>query len=40
MVIRTDQAPDERQLAIITQQLGRAPRGIEAVAATDTQGTP
>ena len=40
MVIRTDQAPDERQLAIITQRLGRAPRGIEAVAATDTQGTP
>ncbi|MES7588690.1 DUF501 domain-containing protein, partial [Cutibacterium acnes] len=40
MVIRTDQAPDERQLAIITQQLGRAPRGIEAVAATDAHGTP
>lgn len=40
MVIRTDQAPDERQLAIITQQLGRAPRGIEAVAATDASGTP
>lgn len=40
MVIRTDQAPDERQLAIITQQLGRTPRGIEAVAATDSKGTP
>ncbi|WP_346796530.1 DUF501 domain-containing protein [Halomonas sp. Bachu 37] len=40
MVIRTDQAPDARQLAIITEQLGRAPRGIEAVAATDSQGTP
>ncbi|HCR99076.1 MULTISPECIES: DUF501 domain-containing protein [Halomonas] len=40
MVIRTNQAPDERQLAIITQQLGRAPRGIEAVAATDSEGTP
>ncbi|WP_018918347.1 DUF501 domain-containing protein [Vreelandella zhanjiangensis] len=40
MVIRTNLAPDERQLAIITQQLGRAPRGIEAVAATDSQGTP
>lgn len=40
MVIRTNQAPDERQLAIITQQLGRAPRGIEAVAATDGEGTP
>lgn len=40
MVIRTDQTPDERQLAIITAQLGRAPRGIEAVAATDHEGTP
>lgn len=40
MVIRTNQAPDERQLAIIAQQLGRAPRGIEAVAATDGEGTP
>lgn len=40
MVIRTDQAPDERQLAIITQQLGRPPKGIEAVTATDGNGTP
>lgn len=40
MVILTDQAPDDHQLAIITQQLGRAPRGIEAVAATDSKGTP
>ncbi|MCS2610902.1 DUF501 domain-containing protein [Halomonas dongshanensis] len=40
MVIRPNQAPDERQLAIITEQLGRAPRGIEAVAATNSQGTP
>ncbi|MEQ6890557.1 DUF501 domain-containing protein [Halomonas sp. CS7] len=40
MVIRTDQAPDERQLAIIAEQLGRAPRGIEALAATDGEGTP
>lgn len=40
MVIRTDQTPDARQLAIITEQLGRAPRGIEAVAATDGAGTP
>lgn len=40
MVICTNQAPDERQLAIIAQQLGRAPRGIEAVAATDGEGTP
>lgn len=40
MVIRTNQVPDERQLGIIAQQLGRAPRGIEAVAATDGEGTP
>lgn len=40
MVIRTDHAPNERQLAIIAQQLGRAPRGIEAVAAEDEHGTP
>lgn len=40
MVIHTDNPPDPRQLAIITEQLGRAPRGIEAVAATDGEGTP
>ncbi|XKH60551.1 DUF501 domain-containing protein [Halomonas sediminis] len=40
MVIRTNQVPDARQLAIIAEQLGRAPRGIEAVAATDDSGTP
>lgn len=40
MVIRTDQIPDERQLAIIAEQLGRPPRGIEAVSATDGEGTP
>ena len=40
MVIQTDQTPDERQLAIIAHQLGRPPRGIEAVAATDGEGTP
>ncbi|WP_106479037.1 DUF501 domain-containing protein [Phytohalomonas tamaricis] len=40
MVIQTDQAPDTRQLAIITEQLGRAPRGIQAVTATDGEGTP
>ncbi|MFY0989294.1 DUF501 domain-containing protein [Halomonas sp. C05BenzN] len=40
MVIRTDQTPDERQLAIIAEQLGRAPRGIEAISATDGEGTP
>lgn len=40
MVIQTDQAPDQHQLALITGQLGRAPRGIEAVAAVDGNGTP
>lgn len=40
MVIQTDQVPDARQLAIIAEQLGRAPRGIEAVAAVDGAGTP
>ncbi|MHB0776902.1 DUF501 domain-containing protein [Halomonas sp. WWR20] len=40
MVTRTNQAPTDRQLTIITQQLGRAPRGIQAVSATDSQGTP
>jgi hypothetical protein len=40
MVIQTDQMPDARQFAIITEQLGRAPRGIEAVAAIDGEGTP
>ncbi|GGY08318.1 hypothetical protein GCM10007160_39690 [Litchfieldella qijiaojingensis] len=40
MVIHTDQIPDSRQLAIITEQLGRAPRGIQTVSATDGNGTP
>ena len=40
MVINADRKPDARQLAIITEQLGRAPRGIEAVAAVDGEGTP
>lgn len=40
MVIRTDNPPNPLQLAIIAEQLGRAPRGIEAVAATDGEGTP
>ena len=40
MVIRPETAPDEAQLAIIAEQLGRAPRGIEALAATDGEGTP
>ncbi|WP_458524929.1 DUF501 domain-containing protein [Onishia taeanensis] len=40
MVIQPDQTPDERQLAIITEQLGRPPRGTLAVSATDGEGTP
>jgi len=40
MVIHTDQIPNERQLAIITEQLGRPPRGTMAVAATDGEHTP
>lgn len=40
MVIRPDTTPDARQLEIIARQLGRAPRGIEALAATDGTGTP
>lgn len=40
MLLQTDQPPSEDQLAIIAEQLGRAPRGIQAVAATDGEGTP
>ncbi|MFG6177504.1 DUF501 domain-containing protein [Halomonas sp. THAF12] len=40
MVIHPDTTPDDRQLAVIAEQLGRAPRGIEALAATDGEGTP
>ncbi|HET8789991.1 MAG TPA: DUF501 domain-containing protein [Modicisalibacter sp.] len=40
MLLQTDQPPSEVQLAIIAEQLGRAPRGIQAVAATDGEGTP
>lgn len=40
MLIRTDHPPTESQLTIIAGQLGRAPRGIQAVTATDGQGTP
>ena len=40
MVIRPDTPPDAAQTAIIAEQLGREPRGIEALAATDGQGTP
>lgn len=40
MLLQTNQPPTEHQLAIIAEQLGRAPRGIQAVAATDGEGTP
>ncbi|SHF76259.1 hypothetical protein SAMN02745148_03474 [Modicisalibacter ilicicola DSM 19980] len=40
MVIRTEHLPTDDQLAIIAEQLGRTPRGIQALAATDGEGTP
>lgn len=40
MIIRTDHAPSDAQLDIITQQLGRTPRGLQAVSAEDRHGTP
>ena len=40
MVNRPDTPPDAAQTAIIAEQLGREPRGIEALAATDGEGTP
>lgn len=40
MVIRTDRAASDAQLEIITAQLGRSPRGLEAVAATDSHDRP
>nr|WP_299243780.1 DUF501 domain-containing protein [uncultured Halomonas sp.] len=40
MVIRTSQIPTDDQLAIIEAQIGRAPQGIQAITATDGQGTP
>lgn len=40
MLLQIDQTPTENQLAIIAGQLGRAPRGIQAVTATDGEGTP
>lgn len=40
MLIRTDERPDDRQLALIAEQLGRAPRGIQAITASDGEGTP
>ncbi|GHB17227.1 DUF501 domain-containing protein [Salinicola rhizosphaerae] len=40
MVIRPHQAPTDAQLETIAAQLGRPPRGLEAVAATDSHGRP
>ena len=40
MVIRTERPPTDSQLALIAEQLGRPPRGIQALAATDGEGTP
>lgn len=40
MVIHPNQAPTDAQLSIIAEQLGREPRGLEAVAATDSRGRP
>lgn len=40
MVIRPDQTPTDAQLDTIAAQLGRQPRGLEAVAATDGNGRP
>lgn len=40
MLHPTDETPTAPQLATIASQLGRAPRGIQAVTATDGEGTP
>ncbi|MGC3875093.1 DUF501 domain-containing protein [Halomonas sp. GXIMD04776] len=40
MVIQTDQVPNDDQLTIIARQLGRAPRGIQAITAIDGEDTP
>ncbi|WP_110685531.1 DUF501 domain-containing protein [Salinicola aestuarinus] len=40
MVIQTDQAATDAQLETIAEQLGRPPRGLAAVAATDSHGRP
>jgi hypothetical protein len=40
MVNRTPHPPTEAQLAIVTRQLGRAPRGIHAIAASTDDGRP
>ncbi|OHV10854.1 DUF501 domain-containing protein [Kushneria phosphatilytica] len=40
MIQRTDDTPSALQLEIIHQQLGRTPRGLQAITAVDGQGTP
>jgi hypothetical protein len=40
MLTRTQHAPSAFEIDIITCQLGRAPRGLEAIAAVDGEGTP
>ncbi|GHC24914.1 DUF501 domain-containing protein [Aidingimonas halophila] len=40
MVTQVDQAPDQYQLDIIAKQLGKAPLGLDAIAASDEQGVP
>lgn len=40
MLTRTRHAPSASEIDIITCQLGRAPRGLEAIAAVDGEGTP
>lgn len=40
MIVKTDHAPSEAQRALIARQLGREPRGLQAVTAEDRRGTP
>lgn len=39
-ILHPNTPPDTHQLAVIAAQLGRAPRGIQALAASDANGTP
>lgn len=40
MIVKTDHAPSEAQRDTIARQLGREPRGLQAVTAEDGRGTP
>ncbi|MGJ8514355.1 DUF501 domain-containing protein [Carnimonas bestiolae] len=40
MLTRVDLPPSPQQLEIIAEQLGRKPKGIQAVTAVDSHGTP